>query len=1017
MAELTFKSPGVSTREIDLSGPANVTPQGTPAGVIGTSQKGRAFVPITLARYQDFVAEFGATDGEKFGPLAMFEWFRNAQAGTYVRVLGAGDALKRETSGRVNYAGFVVGDQLVQENGQLGENPYAGSTSVNPGAPGRTYFLGAFMSESNGSTLFSDAGIQTNLTASAIVRGVVMVPSGVVLGLSSSYAVNNAPVSDRAAYDIFGDSENAGASLGTVNIADGRSDFVVLLNGHVPTGEFPNVYTASFDPNSAQYFARSLNTDPTKIEQAGHYLYANWDIYPSLAVVTSSGVQGTGSAGPGLVEAAFALTGSEAHNVGSPSTPNYEGFEDRFRTAFSPWVTSQKFGGKAKNLFRLHALDDGASANDLFKVTIESIAASRNENSPFGTFDVLVRDFYDNDENPVVLEGFRGLSLDPSSDRYISRIIGDRHVFYDFDQKVGAQKLRIEGSYANVSKYVRVEVDPDVESLSIDASALPTGFRGPHFVLTAGTPDGGVPLLTGFVTGTDGPGTDPDHGVSLAELADAQVAPIPYRLNVAQGTGLSRKSLADLTWGVQFEIQDKLSDPNGTMGVDSSRASYAKYFPRYALADRKVHVGDTVGAVDDGTVVLDSDRFQNSLFSLENVQVAVDPVTDLPLSRYWDAASYRRNGIPLAALTASDGSAYDGASTRFLDPNKDFAHLPTRKWLKFSFFVQGGFDGVNPFDPEKSKLTDIAVRRELDEAAQGAEFGPTVRAYRKAIDVMAEKADVDIQLLAIPGIRHPSVTDYAIEAVESRFDALLLMDIEEMDQFNSHLTGSSQLPSVTFTANQLANRNLDTSFAAAYYPDVVVQDPTTLTNVVVPPTVAVLGAFALNDTVAYPWFAPAGFTRGALARVLETQVKLNRNNLDDLYEVDVNPLTSFADSSGVVVFGQKTMLAAQSALDRVNVRRLLIELRRRVRRIANTFIFEPNRAETLSRFSAAVNPVLQQIQAQRGVSRFKVQIDTTTTTQADVENNTIRGKIYVQPTRSLEFVSLDFVVTNQGAVV
>jgi len=118
-----------------------------------------------------------------------------------------------------------------------------------------------------------------------------------------------------------------------------------------------------------------------------------------------------------------------------------------------------------------------------------------------------------------------------------------------------------------------------------------------------------------------------------------------------------------------------------------------------------------------------------------------------------------------------------------------------------------------------------------------------------------------------------------------------------------------------------------------------------------------------------------------------------------------------------VVFGQKTMLAAQSALDRVNVRRLLIEIRRRVRRIANTFIFEPNREETLSRFSAAVNPVLQQIQAQRGVSRFKVQIDTTTTTQADVENNTVRGKIYVQPTRSLEFVSLDFVVTNQGATV
>jgi phage tail sheath protein FI len=118
-----------------------------------------------------------------------------------------------------------------------------------------------------------------------------------------------------------------------------------------------------------------------------------------------------------------------------------------------------------------------------------------------------------------------------------------------------------------------------------------------------------------------------------------------------------------------------------------------------------------------------------------------------------------------------------------------------------------------------------------------------------------------------------------------------------------------------------------------------------------------------------------------------------------------------------VVFGQKTLQATESALDRVNVRRLLIDLRRRIRTIANSFIFEPNRESTLSRFSAAVNPVLQRVQQQQGVDRFKVIIDTTTTTQADVENNTIRGKIYVQPTRTAEFVALDFVVTNAGAEI
>jgi phage tail sheath protein FI len=150
---------------------------------------------------------------------------------------------------------------------------------------------------------------------------------------------------------------------------------------------------------------------------------------------------------------------------------------------------------------------------------------------------------------------------------------------------------------------------------------------------------------------------------------------------------------------------------------------------------------------------------------------------------------------------------------------------------------------------------------------------------------------------------------------------------------------------------------------------------------------------------------------------VESQVKLNQTNLDELYEADINPLAKFPHHPNVAVFGQKTLLANASALDRVNVRRLLIEVRRRVRAVANTLLFEPNRAETLAKFSNAVTPILTNIQSEQGLDRFKVQIDTTTTTQADVENNTIRGKIFLQPTRAVEFISLDFVVTNAGAEV
>ena len=155
MAELTFKSPGVSTREIDLSGPTAISPSGIPAGIIGTAVRGPAFVPIVVATFQDFVSKFGNTDGEKFGPLAMNEWMTSARAGVYLRILGVGDGKARNADGTVTNAGFVVGDRLPQPNGFLGHN----SKAAIGGHLGRTYFLGCHMKQTAGSTLFTEAGI------------------------------------------------------------------------------------------------------------------------------------------------------------------------------------------------------------------------------------------------------------------------------------------------------------------------------------------------------------------------------------------------------------------------------------------------------------------------------------------------------------------------------------------------------------------------------------------------------------------------------------------------------------------------------------------------------------------------------------------------------------------------------------------------------------------------------------------------------------------------------------------
>ena len=172
MAEKILKSPGVSAREIDLSQPGQVAIQGTPAVIIGTSQKGPAFVPVTFANMADFNSKFGVSDGEKFGPLAVAEWMRNARSGAYVRVLGVGKGEKALSTGVVENAGFVVGARQVQDTGLIAHNKYGTA-----GGPlGRTMFLSAIMAETT-SKYFTDAGISSPMSAS-IIRGVMMFPSG-----------------------------------------------------------------------------------------------------------------------------------------------------------------------------------------------------------------------------------------------------------------------------------------------------------------------------------------------------------------------------------------------------------------------------------------------------------------------------------------------------------------------------------------------------------------------------------------------------------------------------------------------------------------------------------------------------------------------------------------------------------------------------------------------------------------------------------------------------------------------
>jgi phage tail sheath protein FI len=244
--------------------------------------------------------------------------------------------------------------------------------------------------------------------------------------------------------------------------------------------------------------------------------------------------------------------------------------------------------------------------------------------------------------------------------------------------------------------------------------------------------------------------------------------------------------------------------------------------------------------------------------------------------------------------------------------------------------------------------------------------------------------------------------------------AYYVMDIPSYDYSALRLyDDSTSRPDVAKTASAVDSRGLDNNYVGAYYPNVFIDDTTNRRRVKVPASVAAMGALAFNDRVAYPWFAPAGFNRASLDFVTNVEVRLNVNDRDVLYDSRINPIATFP-RLGFVIYGQKTMQVAKSALDRVNVRRLLLEVKRIIIGIANNMVFEQNTAAVRNKFVADCVLQLGLIQAQAGVEAFQVICNETNNSQEDADLNKVNGRVVVVPTRVVEFIALDFIITNNG---
>jgi hypothetical protein len=275
--------------------------------------------------------------------------------------------------------------------------------------------------------------------------------------------------------------------------------------------------------------------------------------------------------------------------------------------------------------------------------------------------------------------------------------------------------------------------------------------------------------------------------------------------------------------------------------------------------------------------------------------------------------------------------------------------------------------------------------------------------YDNMINLLSNQDDYKFNVLLTPGLfnsLHTSQASTIISNTQNRGDSIYVLDL---------VPYNSQVSTVT---NQAASRN--TSYAASYWPWLQILDPDSGQQVWVPASTLIGGVYAFNDSVSEPWFAPAGINRGGLGQVIRAERKLAQSDRDTLYSNKVNPIATFP-GTGVVVYGQKTLQQKASALDRVNVRRLLIALKSYISQVANNLVFEQNTIATRNSFLAQVNPYLESVQQRQGLYAFKVVMDDSNNTPDVIDRNQMVGQIYIQPTKTAEFIYLDFNLTPTGA--
>lgn len=402
----------------------------------------------------------------------------------------------------------------------------------------------------------------------------------------------------------------------------------------------------------------------------------------------------------------------------------------------------------------------------------------------------------------------------------------------------------------------------------------------------------------------------------------------------------------------------------------------------HGVADRAKHFPSSFTSVSGST---------GSKFSLKWISASVSNIsgfsndtrlTEAEIGLLSTSLSYSANSEVSPVLSGASGF------TGYLS----LENIENTPLAKFTMVPVDGFDAL-----------DITKTNPLDPADMATDSTYQTLAFKTAIDMLANGDEIEISELVLPGIWANKVVEHGIEMVEGRGDAFYIADI----------SGSS----VDDVVDSRISTNYDTSYAAVYYPWIKFEDEANRKQVFVPPTVVIPASFAYSDKVSFPWFAPAGLSRGGLRQhgALRAKDKLKVAERNKLSINGVNSIATFSHANGPVVWGQKTLQQQESALDRINVRRMMLQTRKIIAKIAIGFVFEPNVQATWDLFTNIATPELERIQSNFGIDQFTLVLDERTTTEDLIERNIMYGKIALRPTRSAEIFMLDFFVTDAAA--